>query len=74
MAIIESTTRRKVIDLSGPEGNAFILLGYAANLSKQLGHTKEEAAAIQTSMQSGDYENLVDVFDENFGEYVDLMR
>ena len=30
-----------VIDLTGPDGNAFALMGYASNFAKQLGLNKE---------------------------------
>jgi hypothetical protein len=59
------------IDLTGPDGNAFILIGKASNLAKQLGLDKD---AIQKEMMSGDYEHLVSVFDKHFGEFVTLYR
>ena len=59
------------IDLTGPDGNAFALLGIAANLAKQLYLDKK---TIQSEMMSGDYENLVKVFDSHFGEFVTLYR
>ena len=59
------------IDLTGPDGNAFTLIGIAGNLAKQLYLDKEK---IQSDMMSGDYENLVKVFDSHFGEFVTLYR
>ncbi len=59
------------IDLTGPQGNAFYLLGTAKNLAKQLGLNEVE---IMEEMKSGDYENLVQVFDKNFGNIVTLYR
>lgn len=59
------------IDLTGPQGNVFFLIGTARNLAKQLGFDGKE---IQTKMMSGDYENAVNVFDENFGSFVTLYR
>ena len=59
------------IDLTGPDGNAFVLIGYASNLAKQL---KKDEDAIKKDMQSGDYEHLVEVFDREFGDYVTLYR
>ena len=59
------------IDLTGPDGNAFVLISKASNLAKQLGLDKD---AIQKEMMSGDYENLVNVFDKHFGEFVTLYR
>jgi hypothetical protein len=59
------------IDLTGPDGNAFVLIGKASNLAKQLGLDQK---AIQAEMTSGDYENLVKVFDKYFGSFVTLYR
>jgi len=59
------------IDLTGPQGNAFYLLGTAKNLAKQLGLNGNQ---IMEEMMSGDYENLLQVFDKNFGSIVTLYR
>lgn len=59
------------IDLTGPQGNAYYLLGLAHRLSKQLDLDYEH---IRKEMTSGDYENLISVFDYNFGYFVDLYR
>ena len=64
-------TEKKVIDLQGPEGNAFYILGVASKLSSQLDLDKED---ILNEMKSGDYENLITVFDKHFGDYIDLQR
>ena len=58
-----------VIDLTGPDGNAFALMGLASRLAKQLGIESPTA-----EMMSGDYENLLEVFDKNFGDHVILER
>jgi hypothetical protein len=60
-----------VIDLTGPDGNAFVLMGYAKRLAKQIGI---EPQPIIEEMMSGDYENLLEVFDRNFGDFVILER
>ena len=39
-----------VIDLTGPDGNAFVLLGYAKNFAKQLGFSKESTDALIKEM------------------------
>lgn len=59
------------IDLTGPDGNAFNLIATAGNLAKQLDLDKKK---IQSEMMSGDYENLIKVFDKYFGEFVTLYR
>jgi hypothetical protein len=60
-----------IIDLTGPDGNAFALLAYAKRFSRDLDKPYEE---IQAQMKSGDYENLIKVFDEAFGDFVILER
>ncbi len=64
-------TGKFVIDLTGPQGNSFALLSYAATFAKQLGLDSEK---ITEEMRSGNYENLVNVFDNYFGEYVILEK
>jgi hypothetical protein len=59
------------IDLTGPDGNAFVLIGKAGSLAKQLGL---DSKVIQKEMMAGDYENLIKVFDKNFGSFVTLYR
>ena len=60
-----------IIDLTGPDGNAFALMGYAKRFAKQLGLDSSE---IINEMTSGDYEHLIQVFDRNFGSFVILER
>jgi hypothetical protein len=60
-----------VIDLTGPDGNAFVLMGYAKRFAKQL---DLDADVIIKEMKAGDYENLLQVFDNYFGEFVILER
>jgi hypothetical protein len=60
-----------VVDLTGPDGNAFVLMSYARRFARQL---ELDDNAILKEMQSGDYENLVEVFDRYFGDFVILER
>lgn len=60
-----------IIDLTGPDGNAFVLTGTAVSLAKQLG---KDGKAIREEMMAGDYEHLLSVFDREFGDYVILER
>jgi hypothetical protein len=62
------------IDLSGPQGNAFHLLATAKSLGRQLKFSKEQIKEIESDMMSGDYSNLIDVFDNHFGDYVILYK
>ena len=63
-----------VVDLTGPDGNAFALMGLASRLAKQLGIDNHTIKVIQNKMMSGDYENLLQVFDKYFGDFVILER
>ena len=60
-----------IIDLTGPDGNAFALLAYAKSYAKQLDLPFDK---IKDEMTSGDYENLIQVFDKYFGSFVILER
>ena len=72
MAILKKPKQSGItIDLTGPQGNAYYLLGTAKNLAKQL---DLNGLAIMEDMQSGDYENLLEVFDNHFGNIVTLYR
>lgn len=62
-----------IIDLTGPDGNAYALMALAKRFATQLGWLDCGSALIQ-EMMSGDYENLLQVFDNAFGEYVILER
>jgi hypothetical protein len=59
------------IDLTGPDGNAYFLLGCAQQLAKQ---HHLDSKTIQQEMMDGDYNNLITVFDKYFGKYVILYR
>lgn len=62
---------RTEVDLTGPEGNLYVLLGYAKQWAEQLGLDYKKIIA---EMKSGDYENLVAVMEREFGEFVIFYR
>ena len=66
--------KKPEIDLRGPDGNAFALMGIARNYLKQLGYDQTEIQEVMRKMQASDYENLIKIFDEYLGDYVDLIR
>jgi len=66
--------KRIEIDLTGSQGNAYALLGLARQLAKQLGKSEKEIMGIMMRMKSGDYDNLLKVFEEEFGEYVIMYK
>ena len=61
--------REFYINLDGPQGNANILMATAINLANQVGLDGDK---IIVEMKSGDYINLVKIFDKYFGKYVIL--
>ena len=69
--IIDKDKAGIMIDLTGPQGNAFCLLGTARTLANQL---SKDPKPILDDMKSGDYEHLINVFEEHFGDYVTLYR
>lgn len=69
----ELKTRKIKIDLRGPDGNAFVLLGMAEAFAKQLGYDELETSSLLTDMQSSDYNHLINVFDNAFGSFVTLI-
>ena len=72
MAILEKPKQSGItIDLTGPQGNAYFLMGMVKRLSNQL---DLDGNKILKDMMSGDYENLIQVFDKNFGSVVTLYR
>jgi len=70
---IRKKRRKKelVIDITEPDGNAYALMAYAERFARQLGLDSEK---IIKEMMSSDYENLLQVFDSNFGSFVILER
>ena len=63
-----------IVDLTGPDGNAFALISLAQNLAKQLDYEPQQRGELTTEMMSGDYENLLQVLDKHFGELLILER
>jgi hypothetical protein len=75
--MIETTSRKTAfieIDLRSKDGNAFNLLTCAKKLAYQMGFSEEEEKEILDEMRAADYENLVQVFNKYFGEFVILYR
>jgi len=59
------------IDLTGPDGNVFYLIGIGVNFCRQLGLDKDR---FTNEMMSGDYDHAVNTFDEYFGHFVTLLK
>ena len=60
-----------VIDLTGPDGNVFVLMGKAKGFARDLDLNGD---LIIRDMMSSDYEHAVKVFDSHFGGFVTLLR
>ncbi|MCK9445983.1 hypothetical protein M0Q50_03725 [bacterium] len=60
------------LDLSGEHGNAYVVIALATNLANQLDYTKDEIDKMKSLMMSRDYDFLINVFEDNFGDYVDI--
>lgn len=67
----EKPEQRIEVDLTGPDGNAFVLMGLAKRWAKDLGLDGE---MITKEMMMGDYENLLEVIEHYFGDYVIMYR
>ena len=75
MAILKKDKYKKqVIDLTGPQGNAFYLLGTAKRYCGYADLSNERTEEILTELKSGDYEHLIKTFDKYFGKLIDLER
>ena len=72
--IVKKENKGIEIDLTGPQGNAFFLLGTASKLGRQLGWDRDEIEILLRQMRNSDYENLVNTFDKYFGDFVTLYR
>ncbi len=58
------------INLNGPEGNAFVLMAYAKDFIKK--YKMENDIEIFREMKSGDYNNLISVFNKYFSNFATL--
>jgi hypothetical protein len=72
MIVNNSPKKDKIeIDLKGPQGNAFVLLGIAKDLSNKFGYDWE---FIYAEMTESDYEWLIQTMDSYFGDHIILYR
>ncbi len=61
-----------VVNLDGPDGNAYALMAIAKSLAYKIGYASDEVETMMKKMMSGDYKNLVKTFDEYYDGYVVL--
>ena len=50
-----------VIDIRGPQGNAYCIMGIVSDVLKQVGYDKNKINDIIADMKSSDYEQLCNV-------------
>ena len=62
------------IDLTGPEGNAYVLLAYADRFARQLRYSDFDRECLLDNMRLTTYDMLVEIFDKEFGSFVTLWR
>lgn len=60
------------IDLTGPEGNVFVLISKGCSFLKQLKHSDEDIEDFKKEMMSSDYTNAVRHFHDTFSDFVEL--
>ena len=76
--IAKKRTDKIEIDLTGPAGNAYALMGLAEDLCKQFnrisGSQKYDSDEILKDMKSSDYEHLIEVLEKHFGDYIIMYR
>ena len=70
----ERPQQKLEIDLSGPEGNAFVLMAYATRWGRQLGYSEHKIKCIIDEMKLTNYEGLLHTFDREFGKFVTIWR
>lgn len=61
------------VDLEGPGGNAFSIMGVVKKVARATNKTQEETENIIQQMTSGDYENLLSVVEENFPDQIEFI-
>ena len=63
-----------IVDLSGPQGNAYALMGVARSIGRQLNRPYNEIKDVETKMMSGDYDHLVKVLFLEYGDFIEFKK
>jgi len=58
------------IDLLGPDGNAYVLMGYTKQVLRAMGYSGVEIREVLDDMMSSDYKHLVDTMLEVTEGYI----
>ena len=67
---LQQKVPRIEIDLTGPQGNVFVLIATAKRLARQVGVDGDK---IVKRMMRGSYSDAINIFDSAFGDYVTLF-
>jgi hypothetical protein len=74
----EKEIRQIEIDLTGPDGNVFHLMGVAKTIGQLLNQRRGaeylDIPALLTDMLSNDYEHAINVMEKNFGHMIIMYR
>ena len=70
----EMVPKKLEIDLSGPGGNAFFLLGLVGQLGISLGMSRKKIKLIQDEMMLSSYDMLVETLDKYYGDYIVIYK
>jgi len=66
------------IDLTAPEGNAFSLIRFAKDTAIKMNKAMEtehiNVDELITDMMSSDYEHIIELLEEHFGDFIILYR
>lgn len=73
LKLIPQDQNKPRLDLDGPSGNVFSIIGNAQSYGRQLGFSNEKVHGITQDMMSSDYTHALKIFIEHFGEYVDIV-
>lgn len=60
------------VDLSGPQGNAFYLIGLGKKIGIQLERDRTHVNDVVNEMMAGDYDHLLKVFEREYGDFVEF--
>lgn len=71
MRLVEKV-RRETIDLDGPNGNIFYLMGTAKAMCRSIRLSEDFSDKIIDEMMESDYVNALRVFDKYFSDFITL--
>jgi hypothetical protein len=67
---LQQKVPRIEIDLTGPQGNVFVLIATAKRLARQV---SVDGDKVVKRMMRGSYSDAINIFDSAFGDYVTLF-